>query len=244
KDAIIEAVHHSSNPAAGLTYILLLGGVFVTALYSFRMFFLVFHGEERMDEHTRKHLHETPKVVTVPLILLAIPSVVLGYLTIGPVLFGDYFGGAITVAENHDVLAVIGEHFHGPWSFIVHGLMGPAFWLAMAGLFTAWFVYMKRPDIADTAQQKLSWLHKVLDRKYGFDEFNQWLFAGGSRGIGRLFWKYGDQGLIDGLAVNGTANSVGWFAGVLRHIQTGFLFHYAFAMILGLLVLMSWFLFW
>ncbi len=149
KDALIEAVHASQIPGAGIAYWAVLLGVFVTALYSFRMFFLVFHGAPRMDEHTREHLKESPAVVTLPLILLAIPSVVIGWFTIGPVLFGDYFGSAIVVAPEHEALAELGQHFHGPASFLVHGLQGPAFWLAMAGLVTAWFVYLRRPRIAD-----------------------------------------------------------------------------------------------
>ena len=240
KDGIIEAVHHSHIAGSSLAYFSVTAGVFITALYSFRMFFLVFHGQERMDEHTRHHLHETPAVVTVPLMLLAIPSVILGFFTVGPVLFGDYFGDAIYVAAAHDGLAVMGEHFHGAFGFILHGMMGLPFWLASAGVFTAWFIYMKRPDIADVFQDKLSVVHRILENKYGFDDFNQKVFGDGSRGLGGLLWQVGDVKVIDGAAVNGSARLVGWFSTVVRHIQTGYLYHYAFAMIIGLLVLLSW----
>ncbi len=243
KDAIIEAVHASQLPGAGFAYVMVLSGVFVTALYSFRLFFLVFHGAERMDAHTREHLHESPTVVTWPLILLAIPSAVIGYFTIGPVLFGDYFGHAIFVLPAHDVLAHMGEHFTGPGGSLVHGLMAPAFWLAASGVFVAWFVYMQRPALADVAKSKLIFFYRILERKYGFDEFNAFVFAGGSRGLGRFFWQIGDVRLIDGVLVNGTARAIGWFSGILRRVQTGYLFHYAFAMIVGLLSLLTWFLF-
>jgi NADH-quinone oxidoreductase subunit L len=243
KDGIIEAVHHSTLPGSGLAYAAVLTGVFITALYSFRMFFLVFHTEERMDAHTREHLHETPAVVTVPLVLLAIPSVVIGYLTVGPVLFGGYFGEAIFVLPAHDVLGQIGADFHGPFAFMTHGLMQPPFWLAMAGLATAWYVYMKRPQIAEAAAQRFPRLHALLLNKYGFDDFNETVFAGGGRSIGNRLWQSGDVGLIDGLVINGSASAVGWFAAVSRHLQSGYLYHYAFAMVIGLLTLVSWFAF-
>jgi NADH-quinone oxidoreductase subunit L len=202
------------------------------------MFFLVFHTEERMDEHTRSHLHETPWVVTVPLIMLAIPSVLIGYV-FEPVLFGDFFNRAITVAENHNGLAEFGSHIHGTLSFIGHGMAGPAFWLAMAGLGTAWYIYMKKPEIAANVQQRLSFVHKVLDNKYYMDYLYMNVFTSMGKGIGQVFWKLGDVMLIDGLMVNGTAKLVGWFSSVVRHMQTGYLYHYAFAMIAGLMLLIS-----
>ncbi|WP_126454628.1 NADH-quinone oxidoreductase subunit L [Sulfuriflexus mobilis] len=239
KDTIIEAVHASTIPGSDFAFFAVLTGVFITALYSFRMFFLVFHGKERMDEHTREHLHETPAVVTVPLILLAIPSVIAGYV-IGDVVFGDYFGKAIYVAAEHDVLARLGDDYHGVWGFVWHGMQGPAFLLAMAGLFSAWFIYMKRPQIADMAEQKLSLLHKLLERKYFMDDLYINIFAAGGRSTGKAFWKFGDVKIIDGLLVNGSAAAIGWFASVARRVQTGYLYHYAFAMIVGLLLLISW----
>ena len=241
KDAIIEAVHLADRAGAGYAYWALLLGVFVTALYSFRMFFLVFHGEGPRDEHAREHIHESPKVVTLPLIALAIPSVAIGFFTIGPMLFGDYFGDALFVLPQNDVLARLGEGFHGALGFALHGIVTPAFWLAMAGLFTAWFVYMKKPSIAFEIRTRFDWLYALLDRKYWFDEVYQFVFAGGSRVLGKIFWKGGDQFLIDGVAVNGSAYSVGRFAGVVKRLQTGYLYHYAIAIIIGLLGLMAWF---
>ncbi len=241
KDAIIEAVHASTNPAAGYAYVLVLIGVFITALYSFRMFFLVFHGQGPRDEHARDHIHESPKVVTVPLILLAIPSVCIGWFTVGPMLFGNFFGDAIKVLPQHDVLAEIGSHYTGVLGFTLHGLMTPPFWLALGGFITAWFIYMKKPQLADTIKNRFEWLHKLLDKKYWVDELYQTVFGAGSRGLGKLLWFAGDRALIDGFIVNGSAKTVGWFAGIVRHVQTGYLYHYAIAMILGLLLLLTWF---
>jgi len=238
KDAIIEAVHASHLPGAGFAYVAVLLGVFVTALYSFRMFFLVFHGEERMDHHTREHLHESPWVVTLPLVLLAVPSLAIGAFTIGPLLFGGWFGDAITVDPARDTLAHLGEHFTGAAGFVLHGMLALPFWFAMAGLATAWFVYMKRPDIADTVKRNLAPLNRLLERNYYADQFNDFFFAGGGRRIGRLFWRAGDVTVIDGAMVNGTARGIGWIAARIRHMQSGFLYHYAFAMILGLLLLL------
>ncbi len=243
KDSIISAVHHSEIAGSGYAYLMVVAGVFVTALYSFRLFFLVFHGEGPRDEHAREHLRESPKVVTVPLILLAIPSVVIGWMTIQPMLFGDFLRQAIHVAPAHDVLAELGEHYHGQLAFILHGMMEPPFFLAMAGVATAWVVYLWRPELSDQIKNALLPLYKVLDRKYGFDEFYQLVFAGGARLIGRLLWIFGDRKLIDGLIINGSAKSVALFAGVARHLQTGYLYHYAIAMILGLLGLLTWFVY-
>ncbi len=241
KDSIIEAVHASHLPGSSFAYAAVLAGVFITAFYSFRMFFLVFHGKERMDNHTRDHLHESPMVVTVPLVLLAIPSLLIGAITIEPMLFGEYFGSAIQVATAHDTLAHIGEHFHSVGGFILHGMMGPTFYLAMLGLGSAWFIYMKRPTLAESGRKAMSPIYNLLMRNYGFDEFNAKFFAGGSRLLGKTLWKSGDQLTIDGVLVNGTAQSIGWFASVLRRIQTGYLYHYAFAMIIGLLGMMTFF---
>ncbi len=241
KDAIIEAVGHSEIAGSSYAYVMVVAGVFVTALYSFRMFFLVFHGEGPRDEHAKEHLHESPKVVTVPLVLLAIPSVFLGYVTIGPMLFGDWFKDVLFVLPEHDTLGHIGENFHGAGAFVLHAVYSPAFYLAMGGLFVAWYIYMKNPAIADKIKSTLSPIYTLLDKKYWFDEVYQKVFAGGSRGLGKFLWLAGDRGLIDGLAVNGSAYSVGWLAGIVRHLQTGYLYHYAIAMILGLLLLLTWF---
>ncbi|MGE0483329.1 MAG: NADH-quinone oxidoreductase subunit L [Gammaproteobacteria bacterium] len=239
KDAIIEAVHHSHLPGSGIAYAAVLSGVFITALYSFRLVFLVFHGEERMDHHTREHLHESPKVVTIPLMALAVPSVLAGAWFVGDMLFGSYFGSSIVVHETHDVLAHLGEHYHGVLGMVTHGLMQPPFWLAMGGVGAAWYCYMKRPDIPPRVAGSLALIHRVLLDKYGFDRFNDWFFAGGARTFGAALWRGGDVAIIDGLIVNGSARAVGWWAGVVRHIQSGYLYHYAFAMILGLLVLLG-----
>ncbi|MBD3670953.1 MAG: NADH-quinone oxidoreductase subunit L [Gammaproteobacteria bacterium] len=237
KDAIIEAVHHSEIAGAGFAYFSVVVGVFITAFYSFRMFFLVFHGKERMDEHTRSHIHESPWVVTVPLIALAIPSIIIGAIYIGPMLFGDFFTGAIFVLPEHDVLGEIGQGYSGWGGFILHGMQGIAVYLALAGAGAAWYLYMKRPDIPTMFKEKLSIVYKVLDNKYGFDDFNEKFFAGGSRRLGGALWGVGDVKIIDGFVVNGTAKGVVWLAGVLRNLQSGFLYHYAFAMIIGLLLL-------
>ncbi len=239
KDAIIEAVRASEIPGAGFAFVCVLIGVFVTALYSFRMFFLVFHGEERMDAHTRSHLHESPKVVTYPLLALAVPSVIAGFVAVGPMLFGDYFGSTIYVAPEHDVLGKMGENYSGPFGFILHGLVTPAFWFAAAGVGTAYYLYMVRRDLPGKIKEKYQGIYAVLVDAYGFDRFNDWFFAGGSRKTGRLFWQIGDVKGIDGILVNGSARSVGWLASVLRHSQTGYLYHYAFAMIVGLILLVG-----
>ena len=256
KDGIIEAVSLSSTPGATFAFWLVLLGVFVTALYTFRMFFMVFHGPERFrepaeqdhgedhhDAHDDDHGHhgpveprESPWVVTVPLILLAIPSVVAGYV-VGPMLFGDFFRDSLFVLESQDVLGQLGADYTGVLGFVLHGIMMPPFWLAMAGLATAWFLYMKRPDLPPLIAERLRLGVRILEEKYGFDRFNDRVFAAGSRGLGRWLWRYGDAMVIDGLLVNGTARSVGWIAARVRGIQTGFLYHYAFVMIIGLLVL-------
>ena len=241
KDLLIEAVKESHWQGQGavywIAYLSVLLGVFVTALYSFRMFFLVFHGEERMDAAAKSHLHETPAVVTVPLILLAIPSAIIGWFTVGPVLFGDYFGDAIFVADREGVVA---HAWHGSLALFTHAVMTPVFWLAAGGVFTAWFLYLKRPDIPETIKSKMSGVYNVLDRKYYFDDL--WIkgFAGGGRAIGSFLWKKGDELIIDGFLVNGTARTAGRLAGAMRQIQTGYLYTYAFAMIIGLTALLGW----
>ena len=247
KDALIEAVKHShwlgQGPIYWIAYMSVLLGVFVTALYSFRMFFLVFHGKERMDDETKSHLHETPWVVTVPLILLAIPSAIIGWPTIEPILFGGFFGDAIVVSSAHDVLARMGEDFHGSLAFLEHSFVaGPVFYLAAAGVITAWFLYLKRPEIPEKVAAKFSGIYDLLINKYYFDDL--WIrgFAGGGKRIGNFLWKRGDEQLIDGLLVNGTAHSIGRLATTLRHLQTGYLYHYAFAMVIGLTSFLGWLL--
>ena len=239
KDAIIEAVHASSIPGSDFAYFAVLVGVFITALYSFRLFFLVFHGEERFDSHGHKP-HESPWVVTLPLIALAIPSVLAGYF-IGDVVFGRFFGDAIFVAGPRDVLGQLGSHYHGVWAFMLHGLQALPFWLAIAGVAMAWYLYMHRPEIPGMLKARLHGLHCLLENKYGFDKFNDKVFAAGSRGIGGLLWRVGDRFLIDGAVVNGTAKTVDWVARLVRHVQSGYLYHYAFAMIVGVWLLLTLF---
>jgi len=242
KDALLEAVGESHLPGAGYAYFCVLAGVFVTAFYSFRLVFMTFHGKERMDHHTQEHLHESPWVVTLPLILLAIPSIFIGWLTIKPLLFDGFFGNAIHVAPEHDVLRHMGEEFHGSAQFMLHGFSGPAVWLALAGVLAAWFLYLKRPELAAQLRERAGALYTLLANKYYFDEFNEKVIAGGSRALGGALWRIGDVAIIDGAAVNGSANLVGWLARTVRGIQSGYLYHYAFAMIIGLSALLAWLL--
>ena len=244
KDLLIEAVRDSHWQGQGavywIAYLSVLLGVFITALYAFRMFFLVFHGEERMDAETKLHLHEPSAAVTAPLILLAIPSAIIGWFTVGPVLFGDYFGGAIFVSENKDIVGHMAHAWHGSFALLTHSVRTPVFWLAASGVIAAWFLYLKRPDIPEIIKIKLSGIYNVLDRKYYFDDL--WIkgFAGGGRAIGQLLWQRGDQMIIDDTLVNGTARTVVRLAGFVRQIQTGYLYTYAFAMIIGLTALLGW----
>ena len=243
KDSIIEAVHMSTIPGSSFAYICVLLGVFITALYSFRMFFLVFHGKERMDEHTRSHLHETPPVVTVPLIMLAIPSVIAGAVFVDSMALGKFFGDAIFVLPEHDVLAKIAEHTNGALGMLMHSLVPGPLYLAALGVFFAWYLYIKRPDIPQLIKERFSLVYYILERKYGWDEMYDLVFAKGARGLGQFLWTRSDVAIIDNIMVNGTANSVGWISKRIRNIQTGYLYHYAFSMILGLCALLGWFVF-
>jgi len=240
KDAIIEAVHQSELPGAGFAYWCVLLGVFVTALYTFRMLFLTFHGETRMDEHTREHAHESPLVVTIPLVALAVPSVVIGAWTIDPIVFGDFFEGVMPVLPAHDVIGELAHEFHGWGSFVRHGLEGPAVYLALAGVAVAWYVYMRNPALADAAAGRFRPLYRALVYKYGFDELYQAVFANGGRRLGNGLSRIGDARVIDGWVVNGSARAVGHWSALMRHLQSGYLYHYAFVMILGVLVALTW----
>jgi len=255
KDSIIEAVALSHLTGSGFAYAAVVLGVFVTAFYSFRMYFLVFHGEERFgkahhghdshghDEHhglaPGQKPHETSWVVTLPLVMLAIPSVLIGFITIEPMLFGDYFLGSIFIGENHHAMHELREEFHGAFAMALHSLTTLPFWLAVAGVASSWFFYMKRPDIPAAIKQRFEGVYTLLDNKYYFDRFNDWFFAGGARGASRFLWKFGDVQLIDGVMVNGTARLVGRISGVLRNLQTGYIYHYAFSMIIGVFVLLT-----
>ncbi|MBI3524819.1 MAG: NADH-quinone oxidoreductase subunit L [Betaproteobacteria bacterium] len=247
KDSIIEAVALSHLPGAGFAYFAVIVGVFVTAFYSFRMYFLVFHGEERYhqlphDEHHHAGTpHESPWVVWLPLVLLAIPSVVIGYLTIGPMLFGSYFGGSIVIAPEHQALAHMKEEFHTSFLTALHGMTQLPFLLAMAGVLLAWIFYLKRPEIPAALMKTFKPIHSLLENKYYLDKFNEWFFAGGARLIGRGLWKGGDQLLIDG-SINGSARLVGGIASLVRLLQSGHIYRYAFWMIFGVFGLLTlWF---
>ena len=239
KDGIIEAVGESHLYFSGYAHASVLSGVFITALYSFRLFFMTFHGKERMDKHTWEHLHESPRVVTIPLILLAIPSLILGAFYIGPALFGEYFGEAIFVLPQHNVLEKIGEEYHGIWMFTLDAFTHWPVYLSLAGVLTAYLLYIKFTDIPEKLSQILKPAYVTLVNKYWFDAFNQKVFAGGARGIGRLLWQIGDVKAIDGVMVDGTAAAVRWISSVVRTLQSGYLYDYAFAMIIGLLLLLG-----
>ena len=287
KDSIIEAVGLSHLPGSGFAYFAVVAGVFVTAFYSFRMYFLVFHGDERFgkthhaEAHHKNHHdalhdaneetheahhgdhddeevapdhhhglapgqkpHETPWVVWLPLVLLAIPSVIIGFITIEPIMFGGYFGDAIFISEHHPALHEMHEEFHGAFAMTLHALTSLPLWLAIIGVASSAYFYLKRPDIPAAIQKRFQGIYTLLDNKYYFDRFNDFFFAGGARGASRFLWKFGDVKLIDGVMVNGSARLVGLFSGVLRRIQTGYIYHYAFSMIIGvfaLLTIRTWF---
>ena len=256
KDSIIEAVHFSQLPAAGFAYFAVLAGVFITAFYSFRMYFLVFHGKERFDQNPDAHHHhddhghhdahhephESPWVVTVPLVLLAIPSVVIGFMTIQPMLFGDFFKDVIFVdAARHPAMAKLAEIFHGPVGMALHGLQTAPFWLALAGVAASYYMYMVNPALPAAIKRTFQPIHTLLENKYYLDWINENIIARGARALGVGLWKGGDQAVIDGALVNGSWKIVGWVAGLVRRLQTGFVFHYALVMILGIFVLMTYF---
>ncbi|MDX1667810.1 MAG: NADH-quinone oxidoreductase subunit L, partial [Limnobacter sp.] len=249
KDSIIETVHQSTLSAAGFANFAVMAGVFITAFYSFRMYFLVFHGKERFhdlqhdshaqdDDHAHDHHgplepHESPWVVTLPLILLAIPSVVIGFIVVEPMVFGRFFEGVITINPEHGALAAFAENFNGAVAMGLHAFSTAPFWLALAGVVSAAVCYLFVPAIPAAFMKALKPIHTLLDNKYYMDKFNEVVFAGGARGLGQVLWRVGDRVLIDGLLVNGSAKLVGLVSGIVRYAQSGFIYHYAFAMILG-----------
>jgi len=247
KDSIIEAARASHTFGAGFAWLTVLAGVFVGGFYSFRLVFFAFHGKERFEAHGQGHgedghhaPHESPLVVTIPLVLLAIPSICAGWL-IGYLVYGDFFGKSIYIAAAHPALAEMAEEFHGIVPMILHGLTAPPFWLALSGAVTAWYLYIARPELAAVVRRKAGVLVTILEEKYGFDRFNDWFFAGGARKFGGGLWRFGDVTVIDGLMVNGTARLIGWVAGMVRLVQSGFIYHYAFSMIVGVFVLLTLF---
>lgn len=268
KDMIIEAVHASHLAGSGFAYFAVMAGVFVTAFYSFRMYFLVFHGKERFghaaDDHHHDHHgdaddeepsadhhhglapgekpHESPWVVTAPLLLLAVPSVVIGFMTIQPMLFGEFFKDAIFVdAARHPAMAELAEHFHGAVAMALHAFTTPVFWLALAGVALSYFFYMVKPEIPAAIKARFGFVYRILENKYYMDWINEHIFAPAARGLGRGLWKGGDVAVIDGVLINGSARVVGWVASVVRLFQSGYIYHYALVMIVGVLALMSWF---
>lgn len=262
KDSIIEAVHASHLYGTGFAYFAVVAGVFVTAFYSFRMYFLVFHGEERFgradaghhedhddEEPSADHHHglgpgekphESPWVVIAPLIALALPSVFIGYWTIGPMLHGEFFKDSIVVdAARHPAMAELGTHFHGALAMAVHALTTLPFWLAAAGVAASWWLYLKQPSIPAAIKARFEWVYRLLDNKYYMDWLNEHVFAAGARLLGTGLWKGGDVGLIDG-AINGSARAVGGMAQLTRRLQSGYLYFYALVMLLGIFALMTW----
>ena len=241
KDALIDAVHLSHRAGSGYAYFCVVSGVFITALYTFRMFFMTFHGQPRMDHHTQEHLHESPWVVTVPLILLAIPSALIGWVTVMPMLFGGFFDGAIHVLPANNVLEELDSEFNrSVLKFLEIAVTSPVLWLALLGAGTAWLFFLKKPELADAAERRFKWLYTVLIDKFGFDWFNEHVIMAGARLLGGGLWRFGDQAVIDNGLVNGSARTVGWLGSVMRYAQSGYLYHYAFAMILGLAALLMW----
>jgi len=259
KDSIIIATHASHLPGAGFAQFAVMAGVFVTAFYSFRMYFLVFHGKERYDQNPDAHHddhhghddhghghdhkpHESPWVVTAPLVLLAIPSVIIGYLTIGPMLFGEFFKDSIFVnGQIHHAMAELAEEYHGPVAMALHGLQTAPFWLALAGVALSYYMYMVNPALPAAIKRACMPIYTLLENKYYLDWINENILARGARALGYGLWKGGDQAIIDGAVVNGSWKLVGWVAGVVRRVQTGFIYHYALVMILGIFVLMTYF---
>lgn len=280
KDSIIEAVALSEIAGSGFAYFSVMAGVFITAFYSFRMYFLVFHGEERFgkvhaanhdahskhkaddhaahgdahhdadDVHEEHHglapgqkPHETPWVVTLPLVLLAIPSVFIGYMTIEPMLYGNFFKSAIFInAEAHPVMEQLAHHFHGAFAMATHALSSPVFWLAFSGVAVSWFFYLKRPEIPAAIKTACGPIYTVLENKYYFDKFNEVVLAGGARLLGKGLWKGGDVGVIDGLVVGGSVGLVSAISTLARFFQSGHIYHYAFTMIFGVCALLSFWL--
>ncbi|HZS80944.1 MAG TPA: proton-conducting transporter membrane subunit, partial [Herbaspirillum sp.] len=260
KDSIIEAAAASSLPGSGFAYFAVLASVFVTAFYSFRMYFMVFHGAERFGkayDHARVHAdahaehhglapgqkpHELPLVVTLPLILLAIPSVVIGFFAIAPMVFGDFFSGVLFIGTNHKAIEDLAREFHGPLAMAVHALTSAPLWLAIAGVVAAYYCYMVDPRVPAWFKDRFSAIYTLLDNKYYMDRFNEVVFAGGARWLGGALWSVGDKVLIDGLIVNGSARLVNWFSKVTRLWQSGYLYHYAFVMIIGMLGFLVWFM--
>ncbi len=255
KDAIIEAVHFSNVPGHGYAYVAVTAGVFVTAFYSFRLLFLAFHGEERFAADARHHdaadaehhglppgekPKESPWVVTLPLILLAIPSVYAGWAYVEPMLIGGFFGDSIVIRPEHPALWDLKAEWHGVGAFVRHGVLSLPFWLAIAGIAAAVYCYLVNPALPERIRKAAGGIYTLLDNKYYFDRFNDWFFAGGARRVGRFLSEVGDRSIIDGFFVNGSARMVALGAALMRYLQSGYVYHYAFGMIVGLFALLYW----
>lgn len=245
KDTIIEAIHASTLFGSTYAYYCVLIGVLVTAIYTFRCFFLTFHTKPRMDEHTKKHLHESPVVVTFPLVMLAIPSILLGYWGISNMIYpaikgSGFLGKAIHVLPSHNVLAHLAPDFHGPLAMLMHAPATAPFWLAILGIAGTWFAYIVMPRLPDFCASAFEPLYLILTKKFGFDDFYEWAFVRGGRGLGQLFSCIGDRKIIDNGIVNGSGRVVGVLSRVMRLMQTGYLYHYMLVMVMGLLILLCW----
>ncbi|KTC76862.1 NADH-quinone oxidoreductase subunit L [Legionella brunensis] len=244
KDTIIEAAKLSEIPGSGYAYYCVAIGAMVTALYTFRALFMTFHGKPRMDEHTLSHIHESPWVVWLPLVLLAIPSVIIGYVLYMPMLFDTptLLGRSLFVLPEHNVLGEIAKEVSSPWQEALHSVTSVTFWITIAGILIAWVCYIAVPSIPTFLAQKFSWLYRILMNKYGFDALNNLVVVRGSKALGRFFYNVGDQKLIDGVIVNGTGRTVRWFAQRGRAFQSGYLYHYATVMVFGLFIFLCWLL--
>ncbi|MGH8207501.1 MAG: proton-conducting transporter membrane subunit, partial [Steroidobacteraceae bacterium] len=241
KDTLIDAVHASQRYGSVYAYWCLLLGVFVTALYTFRMMFLTFHGPERLDHHAQEHFHDVGWDMKGPLVALAIPSLLAGYVA-GPVLFGGYFGSSIMVLPGHDVVAQLGREWAGTLAFALHAFVSAPLYIAALGVLAAWVFVLHKPQWGDAMRERLVLLNRILVNKFYFDWFNEQVVVRAARGLGVTLWRAGDQAAIDGLAVNGSVGTIGWLAQVTRRLQSGFLYSYAFWMIIGLTALLGWFL--
>lgn len=244
KDTIIEAVQITTTPGGGYAYFCVAVGAMVTALYTFRALFMTFHGTPRMDKHTLSHVHESPWVVWFPLVMLAIPSAVLGYVLYMPILFDtpSLLNSSIFVLPGHNVLAQMAKEVSSPLNSMVHAIHSLVFWLTLGGVLVAWLSYIAIPSIPSFFANKLNWIYRLFLNKYGFDSFNDIVFVRGAKALGQCFYKIGDRLIIDGFFVNGTAHTVRWFAKEGRGIQSGYLYHYVTVMVFGVLVFLCWLL--
>lgn len=242
KDTIIEAAQLSQIPGSSYAYFCVVVGAMVTAIYTFRSFFMTFHGKPRMDQHAFDHVHESPWVVWLPLVLLAIPSIILGYLLYMPMLFDNptLLGSSLFVLPEHNVMAELAHEVTSPFASMVHSVSSLALWITLTGILIAWVCYIAVPSIPGYLARHLTFIYKLLLNKYGFDAFNNLIFIQGTKGLGRVFYRVGDQGLIDGMVVNGSSRLVRWFSSKGRTIQSGYLNHYATVMVLGLLGFLCW----